>query len=333
MRFPKRRWWVAGSTANGTPPLAPEDIIPAGIDANGNVAEYSVHGYQYLSCDPTSSAQASIPNILNMTALANYAESSFGASARAAVAARRPWIIGEANSVACEGKPNVTDTFAQALFSTAQEMTYAAMGAEQFFLHQGASLARPGTNQTNEPTPDGTPSFSAYSLLYPVDSESRGTKRVNPGFLSQLIMAEAIGAKNGKGVRVTKISAPNGIDAARFFGVAMYEEGDSKPARLLLLNTTPFMAGAKVRGTWTFNLRSVITDETTSIRVKRMTTPFVDEKDSAKVKWAGQSFKEAVAAGKEKVETLPEGKTPKVTLADSEGVVVFLKGKHFSARH
>lgn len=192
--------------------------------------------------------------------------------------------MGEANSVACEGKPNVTDTFAQALFTTAQEMTYTTMGASRFFLHQGATLSRPGENTTNKPTPDGTPSFSAYSLLYPVDSESRGKHRVNPGFVSQLFMAEAFG-KHGK-TRFARLEAPQGIDPARFFGVAVYDEHSSKkgPSRLLLMNTTPYSVNStEPAGNWSLDVSGLIHPAQKKVVAKRMTAPYVDELDTAKV--------------------------------------------------
>lgn len=43
--LPKRRWWVSSPTPlSTTPPLGPENIIPAGIDRNAQVAQYNPHG-------------------------------------------------------------------------------------------------------------------------------------------------------------------------------------------------------------------------------------------------------------------------------------------------
>jgi hypothetical protein len=215
--------------------------------------------------------------------MSNWIGANVAPSALAAIGDNRPWIIGEANSVACEGNPNVTDTYAQALFSIAQEMTYASMGASRFFLHQGATLKRPGSG-TNEVPTDGSPSYSAYSFLYPTNSTSRGERRVNPGFTSQLIMAEAIG-KGGKS-RFAKLLAPPGVEPARFFGVAVHDEtvSGSGPARLLLLNTTPSARNStSSAGNWSVDINELYQHGQKTVKAKRMTAPYVDEQDASMV--------------------------------------------------
>ena len=54
--------------------------------------------------------------------------------------------------------------------------------------------------------------------------------------------------------------------------------------------------------------------------VKRMTSPGLDSKDVSRVLWAGQSYVDGTASGKEVVEELDDGK---VTVRASEGVLVF----------
>lgn len=55
-------------------------------------------------------------------------------------------------------------------------------------------------------------------------------------------------------------------------------------------------------------------------KVKRMTAPGLDSKDSDAVTWAGQSFTNGTASGAEVVEGLRGGK---VTVKGSEGVLLF----------
>lgn len=57
------------------------------------------------------------------------------------------------------------------------------------------------------------------------------------------------------------------------------------------------------------------------VRVKRMTAPGLDSKDSSAATWAGQSFEDGTASGEEVVEGLEDGRT--VTVRGSEAVLVF----------
>jgi hypothetical protein len=57
-----------------------------------------------------------------------------------------------------------------------------------------------------------------------------------------------------------------------------------------------------------------------AVRVKRMTGPGADSKDSDAVIWAGQAFTNGTATGPEEVEK-PNG--GRVTVRGSEGVLVF----------
>ena len=56
------------------------------------------------------------------------------------------------------------------------------------------------------------------------------------------------------------------------------------------------------------------------VRVKRMTAPGLDSKDSDTATWAGQSYTNGTASGTEVVEGLVDGK---VTVKGSEAVLVF----------
>ena len=56
-------------------------------------------------------------------------------------------------------------------------------------------------------------------------------------------------------------------------------------------------------------------------KVKRMTSPGLDSKDSRLTTWAGQSFENGTASGTELVEGLSHNGD--VTLKGSEGVLVF----------
>jgi hypothetical protein len=307
------KWWASSATTDVTGlKVRPSDLIPAGVNSTGEVGQYSIHSYAFATCDPARERRATIPNILNHTDLLRYADVEIYPSARAAMDAGASWAIGEFNSIACSGKPGVSDTFAQALWTADVELIYAVRNATTVHLHQGATLVFQSNQQLNTPGDDGTPGFSSYSLLYPIDSSKRGEARVLPVFVSQLLVTEAL---NGGG-RIASLKTPKGLGEQGFSAYAIFGEG-GKLAKMVILNMKPFHAGG------TASSLSLDIGEHAGAVVKRMTAPSVDEKDSAKVTWAGQSFQNGKAVGEVAVETLAPKE--KVVLRDSEGVLVIFK--------
>ncbi|KAK4041377.1 hypothetical protein C8A01DRAFT_34575 [Parachaetomium inaequale] len=316
------KWWASSATTDVTPlKVRPADLIPKGVNSTGQVGQYSIHSYAFATCDPARAARATIPNILNHTDLLRYADDEIYPSAKAAMDAGAPWIIGEFNSIACSGKPNVSDTFAQALWTADVELLYAVRNASSVHLHQGAALVFQSDQQLNTPGDDGSPGFSSYSLLYPIDSSKRGAARVLPVFVSQLLVAEAL----ADGGRIAALETPRGLAEQGFSAYAVFQEkgrgacGSGKKlklAKLVILNMKPYYAGQEAaRATL-----SVDIGEHKGATVKRMTAPAVDEKDSAKVTWAGQSFRNGEAVGEVAAERL--GPNEKVAVKESEAVLV-----------
>jgi hypothetical protein len=208
------KWWASSATTDQTGlHVRPADLIPAGIDSAHQVAQYSIHFYAFATCDPARAALATISNILNHTGLVQYADKEIVPSARASLGSGKPWIIGEFNSIACSGKPNVSDTFAQALWTVDVELINAVRNASQCHLHQGATLVFQSSQQSNSAGNNGSPGFSTYDILYPRDSDKRGKKRALPSFVSMLFLAEAFARP---GVQIAALETPKGIDKDRF---------------------------------------------------------------------------------------------------------------------
>ncbi|KAK3379701.1 hypothetical protein B0T24DRAFT_647187 [Lasiosphaeria ovina] len=308
------KWWASSATTDVTGlRVRPSDLIPAGINSTGEVGQYSIHSYAFATCDPARAARATTANLLNHTDLTRYADVEILPSARAAMDAGAAWVVGEFNSIACSGKPGVSDTFAQALWAAAASLLYAARNATSVHLHQGATLAFQSDQQLNTPGDDGSPGFSSYALLYPVASSKRGPARVLPVFVSQLLVAEALG---GGGARIAALATPVGAKPSEFAAYAVFVGGSGAPARLVVLNLKPYYAGQGAAvGTLVLDI-----GPHQGATVKRMTAPSVDEKDAAKVTWAGQSFRDGDAVGNVTVETLGPG--GKVVVRDSEAVLV-----------
>lgn len=231
-----------------------------------------------------------------------------------------PWIVGEFSSIACSGNPDVSDTFAQALWEVDTELIYATRDASACYLHQGATLVFQSDQQSNTAGDDGNPGFSTYSMLYPITTSKRGPQRVLPGFAGLLFLAEAF-AVNGTQVQARE--TPAGLSLDHFSAYAFYAE--NKLSKLALVNMKPYYANSTSDFAASFQVLSGQSDHgrhgNRQAWVKRMTAPHVNEQDTEKVTWAGQSFKEAKADGEVKIEEV--GKNGIVKVRGSETVLVF----------
>ena len=304
--FSKSRWWASSSITDETAlNVRPVDVIPAGIDSKHQVAQYSIHSYYFATCTPERAAIATIPNILNHTFLTYYAETEIMPSAQAALDAGNEWIIGEFNSIACSGNPNVSDTFANALWTVDSQLIYAARNASACYLHQGATLVFQSSDQTNTAGDDGSPGFSTYDMLYPRTSSKRGEQRTLPTFVGLLFLSEAFATE---GTQVRALEVPESV-GDYFAAYALYN--DDKLSQLALLNMKPYYGN-------TTDDYTVSVDVGSKGTLKRMTAPVVDEKDSNLVTWAGQSFKSGEASGEVQTEEV-DGV---VNVRGSEGVLI-----------
>lgn len=298
--------------------VRPADLIPLGINSQNSVNEYSIHSYAFATCDPERNALATTPNILNHTGNVHYADEEILPSAQAALDSGKPWIIGEFNSIACSGQPNVSDTFAQALWTVDTELIYAVRNASAVYLHQGATLVFQSDEQSNTAGDDGSPGFSTYSFLYPRTTSKRGAQRVLPGFSGLVFLAEAF-AKAG-----TRVKALETDLGDYFSSYAFFSEG--KVTKLALVNMRPYNPA---NSTEDYSVEINVSQPRALGRfwvsprawVKRLTAPGVDEKDAGNVTFAGQSFAEGSAEGEVVVEGV--GSDGVVKVRGSEAVLVF----------
>ncbi|KAK7753390.1 hypothetical protein SLS62_004680 [Diatrype stigma] len=310
------RWWASSATTDNTPlKVRPVDLIEKGIDSEQQVGQFSIHSYVYNTCNPSDAAKATVENLLNHTQIISFAEEEVAPSARAAAGDGKPWVMGEFNSIACSGKPGVSDTFTQALWMIDTQLAYAVLNATAVFQHQGATLVLQSDKQTN------TPGFSTYSFVYPRDSDKHGEARANPSYAGLLFLTEVFSQPK---TRILPLEAPAGLDPDRFSGYVMYQ-GD-EPTKLVLLNLEPYYLNSTTDFSINVDISSYIEETKLSsprVNMKRLTAPSIDETDSNKVTWAGQSFKNGDSTGYVEIEQLSTDNIVKVR--GSEGVIVFLR--------
>ena len=309
------RWWASSATTDNTSlHVRPADLIPAGVDLTGEVAQYSIHSYAFATCDPERAARATIPNILNHTGLVNYADEEIYPSAKAALDVGKQWIIGEFNSIACSGAPNVSDTFAQALWVVDTQLIYAVRNASAVYLHQGATLVFQSSQQVNSAADDGSPGYSTYDLFYPRDSSKRGKARALPSYVSQLFLVEALSSPD---TRVRALETPTGLSQDHFSGYAFYVKG--RLNKLALINMTPYYVNSTSDSTVSFDV-SQHCGRHSKAWVKRMTAPYVDTVDTRQATWAGQSYADGDPVGEVSIEDI--GRDGLVEVRGSEAVLV-----------
>ncbi|TEA09956.1 Beta-glucuronidase [Colletotrichum sidae] len=302
--LPSRRWWASSATTDDSGlEVRPVALIPAGIDSARQVGVYSIHSYGFSTCDPARARLATIANMLNHTELVRYCDEEIYPSARAALDAGARWNIGEYNSVSCSGAPDVTDTFAQALWVVDTQLIYATRNASAVHLHQGATLALQSSEQVNTPGENGTPGYSTYSMLYPRDSAKRGPARTLPSFLAQLFMAEAFA---GGETRVRALEAPGGVGDESFAAYGFY--GGDGIAKLALVNMKPYYANSTSDFAVKIDVSAAVPGgRGGGVHVKRLTAPYVNTGNSSLATWAGQSFPQGKPEGEAVVESVDDG--------------------------
>ncbi len=325
---------VASNTARFvSPALDPKDLVAAGIDRNGQVGQYAVHAYTRSRCTPENEKTATHAGLLDMEFLRKFAKSRISTSIgtiKSGAAGSRRWVLGEGNTVSCGGVVGVSDSMAATLHIVGWGLSYAAFGASQVFLHGGGSMVRRTADNagTTDPSVALTPSYACYSFAYPTSEPARGQQRAQPGYVGQLILAEAIGA--GRQTRIVLLDPPSGVNSSNWFGAAIYDPsipGSDGPARLVLMNTRPYIRkNNQARGSLLYDFSSIVYANDGGTPAKRLTGSSVDTTDTEQISWAGQTYKFAGARGNKVVERLAGSQ---ILLRDSEAAIVYLRGQPF----
>ncbi|TFY71156.1 hypothetical protein EVG20_g1847 [Dentipellis fragilis] len=307
----------AGSFADDPPTasMTTEEIIDEGAGDTGAVEVYSQHmqvRYQFSTCDPIRDAIATLPHLVNHTNITSYVD-LWKPQVAAARSVGKPLVIGEYSSVSCSGKENVTDTYGQALWLADSILYSASINITRMYMHQGATLVLQSGTQAN------SPGFSWYDLWYPVDSDRYGTARAGPSFVAYLLITEAVGSSGHS--QLALVATPANPQLAMY---AIWDKG--KLSRIAILNLANRYVSTSADDAENLAVtvdisKYVSGSKVSKVQVKRMTAPGIDSKDSDTATWAGQSYTNGTANGKEVVEGLNRGQ---VKVGGSEGVLVIL---------
>ncbi|KAH7873854.1 glycoside hydrolase family 79 protein [Lentinula edodes] len=306
--------------------------LAAGVDDANTVEWCSEHTYQYSVCDPTRTAIATLPNLVNHTRLAQYLDlwQPRIQSVRKQLGSHA-FVIGEYNSVSCSGRDGVSNTFGQALWLLDTIFYAASLNVSRLYLHQGGPLALQSATQLNKG------GFSFYDLWYPIDNLN-GPVQVFPSYSAYLFVADAIGSSRslkianiypGRQANGSTITTAGGDTSSGqlviygFWDESHQDPCTNFPTKLALLNLQIYnQTQDEIRPTASFNISSLLSSTNTQISVRRLQAPGADTQLANVTKWAGQTFENGTASGLH-IEEKVEGGI--VTVEASSAVLVFLE--------
>ncbi|KAJ3856086.1 glycoside hydrolase family 79 protein [Lentinula lateritia] len=304
--------------------------LAAGVDDANTVEWCSEHTYQYSVCDPTRTAIATLPNLVNHTRLAQYLDlwQPRIRSVRKQLGSQA-FVIGEYNSVSCSGRDGVSNTFGQALWLLDTIFYAASLNVSRLYIHQGGPLALQSATQLNQG------GFSFYDLWYPIDNLN-GPVQVFPSYSAYLFVADTIGSSrslkianiypgrqaNGSTITTAGGDTSSGQLVIYGFWDESHPTSTNFPTKLALLNLQIYnQTQDEIRPTASFNISSLLISTNTQISVRRLQAPGADTQLANETKWAGQTFENGTASGLY-IEEKVEGGV--VTVEASSAALVFL---------
>ncbi|KAJ3928389.1 MAG: glycoside hydrolase family 79 protein [Lentinula lateritia] len=304
--------------------------LAAGVDDANTVEWCSEHTYQYSVCDPTRTAIATLPNLVNHTRLAQYLDlwQPRIQSVRKQLGSQA-FVIGEYNSVSCSGRDGVSNTFGQALWLLDTIFYAASLNVSRLYLHQGGPLALQSATQLNKG------GFSFYDLWYPIDNLN-GPVQVFPSYSAYLFVADTIGSSrslkianiypgrqaNGSTITTAGGDTSSGQLVIYGFWDESHPTSTKFPTKLALLNLQIYnQTQDGIRPTASFNISSLLSSTNMQISVRRLQAPGADTQLANVTKWAGQTFEDGTASGLHIEEKIEGGI---VTVEASSAALVFL---------
>ncbi|EIN04939.1 glycoside hydrolase family 79 protein [Punctularia strigosozonata HHB-11173 SS5] len=256
----------AGSS-HTTGSFSPQAIFADGIlnTAPGKVIKtISQHHYSGSFCSGNGGLLQDL--MTKATIRSNLTE--YNADIAAVHAQGLSYILGETNSYACHGAPNVSNTAGAALWLLDYSLYASQIGIERLHIHNGIgykyNLVQPVA--LNRSILDGSP------LLEPL------LPHVQPAYYAQIIAAEALGRSGRTRVAELNVSSPT------LAGYAFYEGAVIK--RAVFINSKAFFATSTTRNVAHVDLTGLSASKTAI--VKRLTIQHAD--DAGGLTWGGQTY-------------------------------------------
>ncbi|KAF9731225.1 hypothetical protein PMIN03_005546 [Paraphaeosphaeria minitans] len=258
-RFQAGAFVAPGTTSNDTTWTA-KTAIDLGIASTGLAKTFCTHQYFGAACGPVKPTLAG--DLLNRTNMFPWMEYHRQASAYS-VAKGLPYVIGETNSIACQGLAGVSDVFGAAVWSVDYALYAASLNVSHIFWHMGTGYRYAAWQATQ----NGTTAPGPRPLYY-----------------GNLLVATALGDGNSQ---VTPI-----VNTTSLAGYAVYSSKSRKASirSIVLINMDVFNSTstqAPSRPSAEFRLPVELRGKKSKISVQRLRAPGAEVREG--ITFAGQT--------------------------------------------
>ncbi|KAL9090002.1 MAG: hypothetical protein Q9165_005531 [Trypethelium subeluteriae] len=267
----------------------------SGIASTGKVKTMADHDYMGSNCaDNTVPAElgANLLNHFRMTSLMYYHDFLSNYS----VAQGIPYVIGETNSISCQGEAGISDVFGAALWGIDYTLYVATLKVSRMHFHQGTPYRYSAWQPIKINDTHASPKALYYGNLFTSTALAGGNKQVD------ILVNE------------TSFTAYAIYDAANATGGSTGAASQLNSIVLVNLNMFNSTQPASERPYTTVTLPNIASDA----EVRRLTAPGVEVKNG--ISWAGRNVtQDGHIVGQEIVESLDNGQ---VSIGAGEALLI-----------
>ncbi|KAH7383955.1 hypothetical protein BKA66DRAFT_549380 [Pyrenochaeta sp. MPI-SDFR-AT-0127] len=167
--------FVAPGTVNSDLTWTAQNAIDLGTTSTGLAKTYCTHQYFGAACRPVKPTLAG--SIMNRTELNRMMKYHEGAAAYS-VSKGLPYVIGETNSIACQGLAGVSDVFGASLWSIDYALYAAAINVSSIYWHMGTGYRYAAWQATQNGTTAPGPRPLYYGNLFIATALGGANKQV-----------------------------------------------------------------------------------------------------------------------------------------------------------
>ncbi|KAF2239937.1 glycoside hydrolase family 79 protein [Viridothelium virens] len=267
----------------------------SGIASTGKVKTMADHDYMGSNCaDNTVPAElgANLLNHFRMTSLMYYHDFLSNYS----VAQGIPYVIGETNSISCQGEAGISDVFGAALWSIDYILYVATLKVSRMYFHQGTPYRYSAWQPIKINDTDAQPKALYYGNLFTSTALAGGNKQVdilvNGTSFTAYAIYDAANATDGSTVDASQ------LDSIVLVNLNMFNSTQPASERPYITVTLP--------------------DAASDAEVRRLTAPGVEVKDG--ISWAGRNLtQDGFIVGQEIVERVANGQ---VSIGAGEALLI-----------
>ncbi|OAG02711.1 uncharacterized protein CC84DRAFT_1250585 [Paraphaeosphaeria sporulosa] len=258
-RFQAGPFVAPGTVSNDTTWTA-KAAIDLGVASTGLARTFCTHQYFGAACTPVKPTLAG--DLMNRTKMFPWMEYHREASSYS-VSNGLPYVIGETNSIACQGLTGVSDVFGAAVWSVDYALYAASLNVSNIFWHMGTGYRYAAWQATQ----NGTTTTGPRPLYY-----------------GNVLVATALGDGNSQVVPI--------VNTTSLAGYAVYSSKSRKASlrSIVLVNMDVFNSTstpASSRPSAEFKLPAELCGKNSKVSVQRLTAPGAEVRDG--ITFAGQT--------------------------------------------